>query len=505
MARSLPERPDLAQLRRQTKELHRAALAGDEGAIARIRAVSPATSLSAAQLAVAREYDFASWPKLKAEVDRRRCIDLGDGAGLARLVARDRSLAREPVRSCLTAPGQSTLTYVGLAGFHGRFDHGHTGELTRVLLTAGAPVDGNPGDAETPLITAASYGELDMARALVEAGADLEATGNAVPGGTALAHAISFGMTDIVDLLVRAGAVVHDISEAAGAGDLTGFLTAVTTQHDKARALHAAAGCERLGVIDQLLAAGTPVDAEVDGATALHVAAGAGKARSVAHLLSRGADPNRHDPNYHSTPLGWCWHHRQGWGPAPGCAEVERLLEPLTDGDWVHEITRAHRAEPGDAGAIAAVFGAALADAESVAVPDAATVARWFGEGPVWIAVRGHDIVGALAVMPERAALRLRGPAVIPLRQRTGTGQMLMTRAGEWAIPGGFDRATVDIPVSRLALRQLYTKFGFAPVAGAAADGADRAAHDRPGPPLVTMMLDLQPLRGSRQAAADTP
>ena len=68
----LPARPDLDQLRRQARELHRAALAGDVGALRRLRQVSGTVGLSAAQLAIAREYGFASWPQLKAEVERRR-------------------------------------------------------------------------------------------------------------------------------------------------------------------------------------------------------------------------------------------------------------------------------------------------------------------------------------------------------------------------------------------------------------------------------------------------
>jgi hypothetical protein len=70
--RQLPERPDLDQLRRQAKELHRAAAAGDPSAGRRLRRVSTSTGLSIAQLSLAREYGFPSWARLKAEVDRRR-------------------------------------------------------------------------------------------------------------------------------------------------------------------------------------------------------------------------------------------------------------------------------------------------------------------------------------------------------------------------------------------------------------------------------------------------
>jgi hypothetical protein len=68
----LPERPDLDQLRRQARELLRAAVDGDPRAVGRLRAVSPHVTLSAAQLVMAREHGFQSWTALKAEVARRR-------------------------------------------------------------------------------------------------------------------------------------------------------------------------------------------------------------------------------------------------------------------------------------------------------------------------------------------------------------------------------------------------------------------------------------------------
>jgi hypothetical protein len=70
----LPGRPDLNQLRRQARELLRAAIAGDPQALARLRAVSARVTLSAAQLALAREYGFPSWPALRTEADRRRSL-----------------------------------------------------------------------------------------------------------------------------------------------------------------------------------------------------------------------------------------------------------------------------------------------------------------------------------------------------------------------------------------------------------------------------------------------
>jgi hypothetical protein len=69
---TLPGRPDLDQLRRQARELLRAAAANNEQALSRIGMVSQKQTLSAAQLTIAREYGFASWPRLRAEVLRRQ-------------------------------------------------------------------------------------------------------------------------------------------------------------------------------------------------------------------------------------------------------------------------------------------------------------------------------------------------------------------------------------------------------------------------------------------------
>jgi hypothetical protein len=79
----LPGRPNLDQLRRQARELLRAAAGGEPSAQTRIGAVSERVTLSAAQLALAREYGFTSWPALHAEVARRRVELPPEGTGRA--------------------------------------------------------------------------------------------------------------------------------------------------------------------------------------------------------------------------------------------------------------------------------------------------------------------------------------------------------------------------------------------------------------------------------------
>ena len=166
--------------------------------------------------------------------------------------------------------------------------------MAAALIDAGAPVYGLPGRLRTPLITAASYGDVEVARALIEAGANIEARASTdaggVPGGTALMHAAVFGMTEVLDLLVRAGAVPHGIESAAAVGDITGWLTPDTPLQARIRALTFAADHQRLSVIDQLIEAQTPVDAvdELHGRQALRLAAQDGRPESVRRLLEHG-------------------------------------------------------------------------------------------------------------------------------------------------------------------------------------------------------------------------
>lgn len=331
----LPARPDLVQLRRQAEELLRAAGEGDSDAAARIAAVARRPTPAAAQLALARAYGFPSWPKLKREVERREILDGRDVARLSALLAAEPELATTPMEHWCDHPsGASPLGYTAMM----RYDTSRgvwrdvpgTGAIARTLLEAGAPVDGEPGEQETPLITAASYGDAEVARALIEAGADLEARAaddsGGVPGGTALLHAAVFGMTDVVDVLVEAGARVHGIEEAAAAGDVSGWLDDASLDA-RVRALVMAADHQRLDVIDELIAVGTPVDAtdEAFGGHPLRTAAANGRPASVRRLLAYGADPNVRDERGR-TPLDLC--------RASGSDrrhEVEAILRPLTN------------------------------------------------------------------------------------------------------------------------------------------------------------------------------
>ena len=252
---------------------------------------------------LARSYGFANWPALTAAVEWRDALNSCDVGRIGVLLGERPELAVAELEHWCDHPrGAAPLGYVAMLRFDAERlglpqDIQGTGDVARLLLTAGAPVNGGPDDSETPLITAASYGDADVARALIEAGADVDAVAaddaGGVPGGTALLHAGVFGMTDVVDVLVASGARVQSIVEAAAAGDVTGFLTDETPLDERVRALTMAAGHDRVTVIEALLAAGTPVDAvDAWGSTALQAATENGRTASAAALAAAGATPS---------------------------------------------------------------------------------------------------------------------------------------------------------------------------------------------------------------------
>src|SRR6266849_4439976 len=96
--KSLPPRPSLESLRKQAKKLARDIAAGDAGAIARARMQLPDVDLPLtqrnAQLVIAREYGYAGWQDLTAEVSNRLGHGLKWAAAQARRVIHDNDVER---------------------------------------------------------------------------------------------------------------------------------------------------------------------------------------------------------------------------------------------------------------------------------------------------------------------------------------------------------------------------------------------------------------------------
>jgi ankyrin repeat protein len=236
---------NLEQLRKQAKELVRAARAGDEQALARIRAHAPARerpALADAQLALAREHGHPSWAALAVALEASAesfVVAATDGRRAraeALLAARPeierdpwarlvlgRNWAGDPVEpggprgwspilyvchSCFASPRlarellergadpNATFTneYGEMSALYGAAGVVHDPELTRVLLEAGA----NPDDGES-LYHATEAESPECLRLLLQHGAGTRGT-------NALAHALDEERLEHVELLLEAGA-----------------------------------------------------------------------------------------------------------------------------------------------------------------------------------------------------------------------------------------------------------------------------------------------------------
>jgi hypothetical protein len=112
---ALPPRLSLEQVRRLAKDLLRDLKDGDRAAIRRLAVVSAPSTLAGAQLAIAREYGFPSWARLKRDVELREILDSLDVGRLRALVAEEPDLASTTMEHWVDHPaGASPLGYVAM-------------------------------------------------------------------------------------------------------------------------------------------------------------------------------------------------------------------------------------------------------------------------------------------------------------------------------------------------------------------------------------------------------
>ncbi len=155
--KSLPARPSLESLRKQAKKLARDIAGGDAGAIARARAhlstVDRHVTQRNAQLVIAREYGFAGWQDLTAEVSKRLGKGLEWAAAQARRVIHDNDVERlrqllaefPALLSWQASDGDGGLLGMATGSYGDSFDPERERNFTRaacaeLLIDAGAVV-----------------------------------------------------------------------------------------------------------------------------------------------------------------------------------------------------------------------------------------------------------------------------------------------------------------------------------------------------------------------------
>ncbi|HEX4621014.1 MAG TPA: ankyrin repeat domain-containing protein, partial [Myxococcaceae bacterium] len=147
----------------------------------------------------------------------KEAIHAGDADSLGRLLADHAGLASAQMEG--RRGGTGTPLHV-VADWPGYFPNGPA--VVATLLAAGAdpnaPTTGPAGFAETPLHWASSTDDVEVARALIDGGADLEAQGGSIAGGGPLDNAVGYACWEVARLLVERGARVEKLWHAAGLG-----------------------------------------------------------------------------------------------------------------------------------------------------------------------------------------------------------------------------------------------------------------------------------------------
>lgn len=330
----LPPRASLSQLKAQAHDLMRDRARGDPLACQRLREFHPRfgglddagvaaapLSWSDALFAVAREYGFASWRRLKLRVEGEsetgiadaefahavELIDDGDVAGLkAQLAAHPRLatarvgfegvnyfrdppllafVAENPVRNDALPPNivevAAAILDAGGVGASEALGLVASGRVARECGVQGALIallSARGGDADAAMAGALAHGEFAAVEALLEAGARFT-----------LAVAAATGDARLAGLLA-----------GAGEGERH-FALALAVQHGRVEAARA------------LLDAGesasryNPVGIH-SHSTPLHQAAWNGDLAMVRLLVERGARRDLKDALWQGTPLDWAVH-----------------------------------------------------------------------------------------------------------------------------------------------------------------------------------------------------
>jgi len=365
----LPVRPNLAQYKKQAKDLSKACKARGRDGVrewaerwidkqGRVDAFTEFAwnrlmtagkcAVGDAQFAIARAYGFLSWPKFARHVEALErpntsisafetaadAIVAGDLATVQRLLRKDPSL----IRARSTREHRSTLLhYVAANGVENyrQKTPKNAVQIAGMLLDAGAEVDAVAdmygGNATTlglaatsiyPLRAGVQNALIDL---LVEHGAEINQAGGAGRTMSIVNGCLANGRGEAAVHLAMRGARL-DLESAAGVGRLDlvkqffnpdGTLKSNATDAQRLDGFTWACEFGRTDVVEFLLDTGVDVAARFKrnhGQTGLHWAAYGAHLDTVQLLLGRGAPLEVMDDSFGGTPLSWALH---AWGNEP--------------------------------------------------------------------------------------------------------------------------------------------------------------------------------------------
>jgi ankyrin repeat protein len=527
MQKQLPSRPNLEQLKNQAKSLLKSHRTAAPEAFARIRESHPRwrgsfdselasirLTLADAQLIIAREYGFATWPALKAHVIasapspsiEATIRSFQTAAGNGDLKRLDALLTANPSLINETAgPGVRTALH------HAVFGKSEDG--ARFLLERGAdPNIRCEGDNAYPLHFAVEQQLFPIVRLLVEHGADLDGEGDYHELGVigwATAWEYVNANREMVDYLLAHGAK-HNIYSAVSTGDTAAIRQIIARSpadlerrmdlvNRRRRPLHLAVIKKQVQSLTTLLDLGAATESlDESGLTALDQAALIGETEMARILLDHGAKVR--------LPAAVCLGRTR---------DIERLLrrdpDTLKPGErWGRLILRASERAPG------AVVEALIKAGASVDVKDdpKTSVDSTFGYTPLHAAAFNGNLSAAPVLLKHGAPVQVRE------EKYHGTPAGWADYAGHAAVRDLILREPIDIMeavqhelTERIqtivaedaeALNRPFQSYGLYPLdsEGWHTPLAYAAARDKPG--IVRFLLNLGADAGVRSPEGRT-
>lgn len=354
--KQLPARPSVDHLRHQAKDLLRQHAAGESSSAQRLREFHPklqsATdqeifstrlTLSDAQLAIAREYGFASWTRLRHRIEKPGpgdnlalpyherirdavfrhavgLIDAGDVSGLSLFLKKNPGLIRQRV----LFEGGNYFRNPSLLEFIAENPVRHGTLPPNIVDIATTLMEAGPGiDAINETIDLVASGRVPRECKVQIPLIDVLCRYDAKPG-SALRAAVLHGEFEAAHQLIRLGGK-PDLPIFSALGDIDGFLrhhpASDASQRHLALALAAQHG--HTEIVRILLDTGEDPNrynppGSHSHSTPLHQAALAGHLAVVKLLVERGAKLDTKDVIWQGTPADWARHE--------GKSEVEAYL-----------------------------------------------------------------------------------------------------------------------------------------------------------------------------------
>lgn len=344
--RSLPANPSLEHFKYQAKDLLKGHASGDATIAQRIREFHPQWAkasdaeifaaqlrLSDAQFAIAREYGFASWARLKRRIEQpkpgdeaslprheriqdptfRRAVELideGDAKGLRQYLSDHPGLARQRVEfeGVNYFRNPTLLEFIAENPIRRGKLPKNIVEVATVILDAGAEqsaLNDTLGLVVTGCVPRACDVQVPLIDLLCDRGAD--------PDGAIVGAAVGFEL-EAVKALLRRGARMT-LPVAAALDDIGQARKLLPNADAGQRHLALAVGSQygHTEIVQLMLDAGedpnrfNPVGAH-SHSTPLHQAALNGHLEVVKLLIARGASTKMKDILFGGTPEGWANH-----------------------------------------------------------------------------------------------------------------------------------------------------------------------------------------------------